>query len=342
MKPRTLCAGVLLAALGGSITARANTVVLNAGYESGTLDSGISGLVATNATAPDAALASTNYARSGTYSIYHKVTLDNPAYVSDGSPRSESDALALIDTRYSPGIHGIYTFSVLLKDWQDWNTGEATPVDIVWQFKHTSGGPDAFVAVKRNQLVLRYGVSGAQLVLVNDIRPFDNQWIDVKFDILWSGTADGYIKAWVGANGAPLAQVVDVENYATFSNGTGNFGYLKWGLYRPDSSSATGSVITREVYHDNITATVVRNHSHRCGFFASVPISLSRGPTLRPDSSWRPRPTCCRQRGPAWPRHPSSSARKTKSRWVPQADGAFSACIDRNDRLRLSAARSQA
>ncbi|MBX7210257.1 MAG: polysaccharide lyase [Verrucomicrobiaceae bacterium] len=255
METRSIYSGIFLAVLVSLVGARADTIVFNADYESGALDSGITGLDATQATAPDAALVSTAYARSGTYSIYHKVTLDDPAYVSAGKPRSESDTSGVSSTLYRSGDHAIYTFSVLLKDWQDWSSG-ATPIDIVWQFKHTNGSPDAFVGVRRNQLVLRYGASD-QVVLVNDIRPFDNKWIDLKFDIFWSDLTNGYIKAWVSANGAPLTRVANIANYATYSGGTGNFGYLKWGLYRPDSTSANGAVMTREAHHDNISVTVV-------------------------------------------------------------------------------------
>lgn len=225
---------------------------LQVGYETGTSDSGIEGLGSTKATAADAEFISQDHARSGAYSIGHKVVLENSGYQSNNSYRSESDTIDILSTRYRPGMEIRYQFSALLSNWEDWQGG-ANPIDIIWQFKHTQGGPDATIGVKRNSLVLRYGESGQQATLIDDVRSLDNKWIDIQADVLWSDTDSGYITVDVRVQGETnFTQKFHVDNFKTFTdNGTGNFGYLKWGLYRPDSTPSNNS-LERVVYHDDI------------------------------------------------------------------------------------------
>lgn len=248
-------------AAAGTEAAPLGSLVLDANYETGTLSSGIEGVAGTRATGADAARIVADVARSGRFAISHKVTLDDPAYVSAGSARSESDTLhgVISATHYRPGVHATYSFSLLLKDWQEWREGGAHPTDILWQFKHTNGGPDAFVGVIRNQLVLRYDPAG-RITLIQDIRGLQNKWIDLKFDIYWSDTDNGWYKGWVRTEEqSDFRQAVNVENVRTYTGDPANsFGYLKWGLYRPDSRSAdTGVALTREVYHDDVKVTVM-------------------------------------------------------------------------------------
>ena len=227
-------------------------LLLNVGYEAGTLDSGIPNLQATVASAPDAAVVSTAYARSGQYSIDHKVVLDDPAYVSAGAPRSESATNRVTSSFYSSGLRRRYEFSFLLANWQPWD-GEATPVDIIWQFHRFGASADMFVAVKRNSLVLRYNGTG-QSTLINDIRPYVNQWIDMRIDVLWASTPDGWANVQVRLPGQPDYASVFGSYFATLDPTftSSPDGYLTWGLYRPDSSSAAGDPITRIIYHDDI------------------------------------------------------------------------------------------
>lgn len=237
-------------------SAHAQTQLLRVDYESGTIDSGIPDLSTSDASAADAIFVS-DTARAGRYAIAHKVVLDDPAYVSEGKPRSESAALSILPARYRSGDHRRYAFSLMLKDWEDYTAGSIASVDIVWQFKHTQGGPDMFVGVRRNQLILRYG--NTQSVLINDIRPYDNAWIDLRFDVLWTDTPTGYFTADLrlpGESGftrrAGVAGIVTLDPTAT-----GAFGYPKWGLYRPDSDSSRGSAITRIALHDEISVTAL-------------------------------------------------------------------------------------
>jgi len=237
-------------------SAQAQTPLLRVDYESGTTDSGIPDLSTTDASAPDASFI-TETARAGRYAIAHNVVLDDPAYVSEGKPRSESAALKILPARYRSGDHRRYAFSLLLQDWEDYVAGSIPSVDIVWQFKHTQGGPDMFVGVRRNQLILRYGNN--QSVLINDIRPYDNAWIDLRFDVLWTDTPTGYFTADLRLPGeSAFARKASAFGIVTLDpTATGSFGYPKWGLYRPDSDSARGSARTRIALHDEISVTAL-------------------------------------------------------------------------------------
>ncbi|UZW58902.1 heparin lyase I family protein [Lysobacter enzymogenes] len=253
---RRIVAALMFALALACASAHAQTPLLRVDYETGTIDSGIPDLNTSDASAADAIFVSET-ARAGRYAIAHKVVLDDPAYVSEGKPRSESAALRTLPARYRSGDHRRYAFSVMLKDWEDYTAGRIASVDIVWQFKHTQGGADMFVGVRRNQLVLRY--ANTQSVLINDIRPYDNAWIDLRFDVLWADTPTGYFTADLrlpGESGftrrAAVAGIVTLDPTAT-----GAFGYPKWGLYRPDSDSSRGSAITRIALHDEISVTAL-------------------------------------------------------------------------------------
>merc|ERR1711924_174029 len=99
-----------------------------------------------------------------------------------------SDTLDVRETRYANGVNARYQFSVLFRDWEDWKN-KGIPTDIIWQFKHTDGGPDGFFGIKRNSLILRWGKRD-QFTILSDIRPYANEWIDIKTDIYWSDNDD--------------------------------------------------------------------------------------------------------------------------------------------------------
>jgi Polysaccharide lyase len=203
-------------------------LLLDVGYETGTLDSGIPNLQSTLASAPDAAVVSNLYARSGQYSIAHKVVLDDPTYVSAGAPRSESATDLISSSFYSSGLERRYEFSFLLADWQPWD-GEATPVDIIWQFHRFGAAADMFVAVKRNSLVLRYDRTG-QATLIGDIRPYVNQWIDMRIDVLWASTPNGWANVQARLPGQPDYAPVFASHFATLDPTftSSPDGYLTW------------------------------------------------------------------------------------------------------------------
>lgn len=230
------------------------TEILNVDYESGTLDSGIPGLTTTHATAPDAS-AVVQPGRQSSYAVQHKVILGDPGYFSDGAPRSESATDRLPNGIFHVGDTQRYEFSVLLKDWQPYRTGDSETGDIIFQGKYAGGQPPAFyLMTKRNAVAFRSPQMNQQTTVVSDFRPYVNQWMDFRVDARWSTDQTGYFTVSVELPGqSTYQQVASYTNVATWQpSSPADFGYIKWGLYRPSESLANGDVPTRIVQHDDI------------------------------------------------------------------------------------------
>ncbi|MEU7581724.1 hypothetical protein AB0B50_29450 [Streptomyces sp. NPDC041068] len=113
--------------------------LLDVDHESGTLDSGIPDLTTTHATAPDAS-----------------DVVDDGGYVSDGAPRSESATDKVEAARFNVGDVRRYEFSVLLKDWEAYEEGDALTGDILFQGKPANSNPPSFYfGAKRNEIIFR-------------------------------------------------------------------------------------------------------------------------------------------------------------------------------------------
>ncbi|MBZ4191436.1 heparin lyase I family protein [Niabella beijingensis] len=237
-------------ATAGTAVFAAGDTLLNATYENGTTNSGITGLTGTDAPAPDAAYMVSPGA-SGTYAVAHKVVFGDSAYISDGAYRSETTARLVSAANFTPGQERRYEFSVLLKDWPDWNG--ASPVDGGNLFQCRVSG-DAYVPVmirvRRNGIIIREADTQV-FAVVSDYRPYVNQWIRFRIDVLWTTDSTGYIKVYTqlpGETGYTLRrESTGLRTYTgTGTSGGGAFGYPKWGLYGgPDSG-------TRIVYHDDV------------------------------------------------------------------------------------------
>ncbi|MCF3110031.1 polysaccharide lyase [Niabella sp. CC-SYL272] len=224
--------------------------ILNIDYENGTANSGIPEIEPTSAPGADAVYMVSPGA-SGNYATAHKVVYGDSAYYSDGNWRSESAALQYLPARFAPGMERRYEFSVLLKDWTPWNTGDPINETNFFQLK-VSGGQEVPLQVRtqRNVIRLRYndaanGVSTKDIL--NDLRPYVNQWIRFRIDAKWALDATGYIRTYMKLPGQPDYILADEKTgYITFPGDGGNIGYIKWGVYvvPPD--------ITRIIYHDDI------------------------------------------------------------------------------------------
>ncbi|WP_316809163.1 heparin lyase I family protein [Pedobacter agri] len=227
--------------------------ILNVNYETGTFDSGISGVTATHASAADAAYM-VNPANNGSnYAIAHKIVYGDTAYNSDGNIRSESDAVAIQSARFFPGDERRYEFSVLLKDWTPWVSG-STYETTIYQLKvsgnSTSGsGVPLQFRTARNAMRLRYEGSNTLKDILSDLRPYINQWLNFRVDVLWADDNTGYMKTYMKLPGQSSYTLVDEKtNFRTFAGNVsvGNVGYIKWGVY------VTQSPLTRIAYHDNL------------------------------------------------------------------------------------------
>ncbi|WP_316823839.1 heparin lyase I family protein [Pedobacter miscanthi] len=231
---------------------RADTI-LNVTYENGALSSGITGVTSTNATAPDAAYMVKPAGNGSNYAIAHKIVFGDPAYESDGSVRSESDAIAAANAKFYPGDERRYEFSVLLKDWTPWLSGPTYETNI-FQLKvsgnSTSGsGVPLQFRTARNAMRLRYEGSSSIKDIIPDLRLYVNQWMHFRVDVLWKDDATGYMRTYMKLPGQSAYVLVDEKtNYRTFAGDVkvGNLGYIKWGVY------GTQTGLTRIAYHDDI------------------------------------------------------------------------------------------
>ncbi len=225
--------------------------ILIVDYENNQTNSGYTDINPTNANATDAV-----YIVSGNnsnYAVAHKVNRTDSAYFSNGAFRSESDVLYFSSANYLPGDHRRYEFSLYLKDWEAYTPGAAPYGDNLFQMKET-GGAVTRIATKRNRLFV-WEPTSPQNILIADIRPYINQWIDFRIDVLWAQNPIGYINYYIRLpNETSYTLVRSVENITTyFGTGTGGQrGYFKWGVYREADPSSTNTPVTRIAYHDNI------------------------------------------------------------------------------------------
>lgn len=231
----------------------AHSTLLGIDYRDGSLDSGIPGLTTTHATAQDAS----SVVKSGDdYAITHRVTLGDPGYESDGAPRSESATNNVPQGVFQVGDVRRYEFSVLLKDWKTYEPGDSESGDIIFQGKHAGGNrPSFYLMTKRNSIAFRSPTLELQADVVDDFRPYVNQWMTFRVDVRWTDDKTGYYRISSRMPGeSDFALRKTYENVQTFhpKNPT-NLGYIKWGLYRPGQSIENGDVPTRVVQHDNIS-----------------------------------------------------------------------------------------
>ncbi|MFD8970947.1 heparin lyase I family protein [Streptomyces sp. NPDC059593] len=229
-----------------------SSALMTVDYDNGLLNSGIPQLTTTHASAPDASYV----VGSGSgRAVAHKVTLGDPGYVSDGAPRSESATNDVREGRFVVGDHQRYEFSVLLKDWKTYEPGDSESGDIIFQGKHAGGNlPSFYLMTKRNSIAFRSPTLNLQSTVVDDIRPHLGRWMRFRVDVKWTDDSTGSYRVSTrmpGASRFTLRQVY--ENVKTFHPvNPADFGYLKWGLYRPGQTLDKGDVPTRIVHHDDI------------------------------------------------------------------------------------------
>ncbi|MFI7291949.1 heparin lyase I family protein [Streptomyces anulatus] len=232
--------------------------LLDVDYESGGLDSGIPGLTTTHAKASDASTVE-NSGDGSSRSVSHKVTLDNADYVSDGAPRSESANNAVEKSLVHVGDVHRYEFSVMLKDWE---TGKGSAGDIIFQGKHAGGNkPSFYLMAKGNEIAFRSPLLNLQKPVVEDFRGYINKWMRFRIDVRWTEDRTGYYKVSArlpGETDFTLKQTFTDLNTFHPENPT-VFGYIKWGLYRPASSTEAGDPVTRVVQHDNVRVIDLRS-----------------------------------------------------------------------------------
>lgn len=237
-------------------------------YETGTVNSGISNLNTTNATAADAEYI-VSPGRTGNYAIAHRVTIGESGYFSDNHWRSEAATAQLFDNgKYYPGDERRFETSLLLKDWEPYTAGMAQNGDIIFQGKQSGGeNPAWYLSAKRNSITFRIPNDNIEPSIIDDFRPYINQWIDFRVDAKMTTDNTGYYKVYYRLPGqTEYTLAYEISNFRTFNQDIPEenpSGYLKWGLYRPGQSITTDppNVATRIIYHDDIRIFELNNNS---------------------------------------------------------------------------------
>ena len=183
-----------------------------------------------------------------------------------GGPRAETAVVGNGASRYAAGQARFYGFRVLIPaGWVNDGINE----DIVFQWHNipdtgeASKSPNLFLAVKRNELVLRITSDAqristatspvkSQILLVGNLDLAHSIWHDFVFEVTWSYQAGaGRVRVW--------HKTSTQASYALVANRAGpnmhndvQKGYVKWGIYKPSWRNGVTAVNRREVRHDNI------------------------------------------------------------------------------------------
>jgi hypothetical protein len=185
-----------------------------------------------------------------------------------GGPRAETAVIGSAASRYQSGDVRYYGFRVYIPaGWIDDSGNE----DILFQWKNIADpgeadkSPDAFLAVKRHELVLRVtwdsrAISTStspiklQYTLATGLDFSRGTWHDLVFRFQWSHTAGvGRTTAWYKrSDQSSYTRVLDVVGPNKFNDQTKS--YLKWGIYKPAWRNGPTATSERTVRHDNIRA----------------------------------------------------------------------------------------
>lgn len=229
-----------------------NTIFV-ADYENGADDSGVAGLQALSPAASSAITVSSEYSRSGQYSINHRVR-KNDDYISAGAWRSESNSMGLRKSRYDQGDTIRYQFSIFLPP--SWEIDDEKSVGIIWQWKRFSSRPDMFVLIRGGDIELR-ALTSSRVTVLKDYRV--GEWIDLQFDVVHSARSDGSVRmSYKYASETTYKLGNEYSGATMLSDGPVDSTYLKWGLYKPDFDQSSFPYSERSIYHDDIRVQKLR------------------------------------------------------------------------------------
>lgn len=220
------------------------TLLMSINFETGTLNSGQVGVEPNFPKAKDALELVQKPARAGKYAV--RVKIDKTSeYISAGAYRAEYGTVSNRASHYNEGDLRTYKFSLFLPE--DWEKDDRASIDAVWQFKRFGKGPDMFLAIKGDDLVLRT-LNLRQDVIVRNVNR--GKWIDICLDVSWSATSgrvSGFSKY---GDEKDFRRAFSFDGPNMLDTGRDK-AYLKWGLYKPGYAA---SVTTRPriVFIDDI------------------------------------------------------------------------------------------
>lgn len=202
--------------------------------------------------------------RTGTKGIRSVLSYDDPEVF--GGPRAETAVVgAGGQSRYKAGDTVYYGFSVYIAP--GW-VNDSDKTDIIFQLHsaadpgEASHSPNMFVAVKRDELVLRVtsdsnAISTAtspvpQQFTITKLNLTTGGWHDIIMQVRWahSGTS-GVTKVWQKLSTAS-AYALKVNQTGPNMHNDSTAGFVKWGIYKPDWRNGPTLVSSRTVFHDNI------------------------------------------------------------------------------------------
>lgn len=139
-------------------------------------------------------------------------------------------------SQYRPGDDRVYRIIFRLDpSWVN-DDNEA----ILTQFKRAGKGPDAFVGIKGDRLVLRVGTAGTPYASQNTVVKgiLKGTWLEVLVFVHWSLSKDGLIQItyrYSGENFSPNTISVSGQNLIDGAPET----YVKFGIYKPQNFPPT-------------------------------------------------------------------------------------------------------
>ncbi|KFX90945.1 hypothetical protein O988_07972 [Pseudogymnoascus sp. VKM F-3808] len=270
MKPTQIISAITFLALAASVSAETK---FHADYEDGSISSGyptagpfriwVPGIEPNLAVAKDACYMVKGGAHNTKWAVANKVTLDDPDYIGGNYPRSEFGFGGPRGTSYNSGDRGAYSFSMQFPDLVPSVKGDrpAPKEDVVWQFKHYDGGHDIHIALVGVNLVLGWGGNVYKQVIIDDVMPYVNKWMDFHFEVLWKDDETGWFTLEMKLPGerrlGHKVEKKDIQTFVTASpDGTkwGGHGMIQYGVYRNSANSTAGDTKTLIVWHDEVTA----------------------------------------------------------------------------------------
>ncbi len=272
MRPTGSTVALIFSTLAALVSARTK---FHADYEDGCVSSGyptegpyriwVPGIEPGLAVAKDAVYMVKGGAHGTKWAVANKVTLDDPAYIGGNFPRSEFGFGGPRGTSYNSGDRGAYSFSMQFPDLIPSVKGDrpAPMEDVVWQFKHFDGGHDIHLALVGVNLVLGWGGNVYKQVIIDDVMPYVNKWMDFHFDVYWKDDMTGWFTLDMklpGRHGKHTKHTIKKKNIQTFvtasPDGTkwGGHGMIQYGVYRHSANSTAGDTKTLIVWHDEVTA----------------------------------------------------------------------------------------
>jgi len=176
-----------------------------------------------------------------------KIKIKNSVdYFQDGNHRVEFRLMKNLDFQFGPGDLFKYSFSVYIPT--EYENDVRDSVDIIWQFKNFNNAPNAFIGIKGDDIVLNY-LNDGQITLYKNFPK--GVWVDIKLEILWSYTGEGYFNTYIASTKDKSADFMFIKHIRNLRDSKPKNNYIKFGIYKPSYEKSI-SKKDRIIYLDSI------------------------------------------------------------------------------------------